>query len=101
MPPLGRMQRLAGELYEQFFERVRAMLGRQRPRIAFQQNLPMRQKQHSIADFLDFLHVVGRPENAAVFLAGELADLPAYDLGRGRIEGGGGLVEQQQLRPVQ
>ena len=61
----------------------------------------MRQQQHPVADGLDFYHVMRGPEDAAVIVGGERPDLGTDELRRGRVQRGGGLVEQQQLRPVE
>ncbi len=71
-------------------------------RISLEQHLAARQQQHPIAHRLDLIHIVGSPQDAAVVLGGEALDLGADQLRRGRIQGRGGLIEQQQqLRPVE
>ena len=70
---------------------------RQASRIAFEQNLSVREEKHAIANFLHLMHVVRCPEHAARALAAYFADL-GPDLARdGGIERSRRLIEQQQL----
>ena len=61
----------------------------------------MREEQHPVADLLDFIHVVGCPQDPAAGLESEAADARPYGLRGCRIQRSGGLIEQQQPRPVE
>ena len=50
--PLFQRQRLARDRYEKLFQTILPMLGRKFARIAFQQNVSVRQEQNAIANFL-------------------------------------------------
>src|SRR5512135_2501391 len=94
-------ERLARDRYEQILERALAVLARQRPWIALEQDRPARQEQHPVAHLLNLDHVVRGPQHTYPVAARELANLRA-DLARLRgIERGGGLVEQQQVWTVE
>jgi len=61
----------------------------------------MRHKQDPVAHGFHFVHVVRGPENAAILVSSELADLLAHNLCGGRVQGGRRLIQQQQLRLVE
>ena len=69
--------------------------------IAFEEDFAFREEEDAVADFCDFDHVVGGPEDADAVALSELADGGANFAGDGGIEGGGGLVEEKQARLVE
>src|SRR5215469_6856235 len=104
-PSSGAPQRLreglARQADKELLERRGAMLPRQLPRIALEEYPAVRQEEHPVAHFLDFVHVVGRPQDPAAVLDREAADPRPDGLRRGRVQRGGRLIEQQQPRPVE
>ena len=81
--------------------RCASVLRRQPPRIALEEDPPPRQEEDAIADLLHLVHVVRGPEHAHPAASGEALDLGADVARGGRIERGGWLVEQEELRLVQ
>ncbi len=77
------------------------MLTRQGPRVSLQQNPPMRQEEHAVADVRDLVHVVRGPKHAYLVPQDELANLGA-DVARHRgIERCRRLVQEQKARTIE
>src|ERR1051326_5628975 len=93
-------KRLARHGDEQLFERRVPVLARERFGIAFEKYSSFREEQHAVAHLLDLVHVVRSPEHAARAFGGAFAYLLAYVAGGRRVERGGRLVEQKELRAV-
>src|SRR6185437_10761777 len=94
-------ERLARQADEELLERRRPVLPRQPPRVALEEYPAVGEEEYPVAYFLDFVHVVGRPQDAAAGLDREAADARPDGLRRGRIQRSGRLIEQQQPRPVE
>ena len=74
---------------------------RKRFGVSFQEHFTARHEHDPVAYFFHLIHVVGRPENAAAAVIGETTDFTANVVGGGRVKGGGGLIEEQQLRTIE
>ena len=60
----------------------------------------MGKKENAVTDLFHLIHIMRRPENADTFLAGNFLYLTSHFTGGGGIEGGGWLIEKEELRPV-
>src|SRR5690606_12292978 len=58
-------------------------------------------RQHPVADLLHLIHIVRGPEHGTAVAVGEAADAGADLPCRGRIQGSGRLIQQQQVRAVE
>src|SRR5687767_15009304 len=99
--PQPERQGLARYGDEKLFERGAPVLARQSPRVAFEQDAPLREEEDAVADLLDLVHVVRSPQHAAPAGGGEVAHARAYVARRRGVERGGRLVEQEEARAVE
>src|ERR1700733_14369173 len=67
-------ERLPRHSNKQVLQRVFTVLARQHARIAFEHNFAAREEEDAVAYLRDFVHVVRRPEYAAIAFPREFAD---------------------------
>ena len=99
--PPPSCQRLVRHADEQVVETRRAVFLGQGLWVALQHDPAVRQEQHPVADGLHLVHVVARPQHAAVAVVDEVRDAGADVARVRRVDRGGRLVEQQQPRAVE
>ncbi len=86
---------------EQVLEVGDAVFADQGVRLALQQDAAPGQEHHPVADLGHLVHVVAGPQHAAAVGLGGGDDMGADVPGGGRVDRGGGLVQQQQLGVVE
>jgi hypothetical protein len=93
---LADRQGFPGNGYEEIFEGVVFVFLRESAGVAFEENLTLRQKQDTMADFGNLNHVVRGPEDSDISAFSEPADGGANFAGNGGIKGRGGFIEEKQ-----